>query len=69
MREAADRMGVSVKTISRRISSGEIAACKYGESKSSPVRIDEADLQAYIVAHKTAERKETAPLPMRPENQ
>lgn len=61
IREAAERMGVSTKTISRRIASGEIVAWKYGESKSSPVRIDEKDLQAYIDEHKTSEQKEVTP--------
>lgn len=48
MAQAAKRLGVSAKTIERRIKSGEIKAYKFGDSKTSPVRISEEALQAYI---------------------
>ena len=52
--EAAERLGVSKKTIARRIKSGNIEAFKYGDGKTSPIRIPEESLQAYIVKCKTA---------------
>lgn len=48
MAQAAKMLGVSTKTIERRIKSGEIKAYKFGNSKTSPVRISEEALQAYI---------------------
>ena len=53
IKQAAKRLGVSTKTISRRIQSGEIVAYKYGESKTSPVRITEEALQAYLDKRQT----------------
>ena len=48
IKQAATMLGVSSKTIERRIKSGEIKAYKFGDSKTSPVRISEEALQAYI---------------------
>lgn len=48
IKQAAERLGVSAKTIERRIKAGEIKAYKFGDSKTSPVRIPEEALQAYI---------------------
>lgn len=48
MAQAAKRLGVSAKTIKRRIESGEIKAFKLGDSKNSPVRISEESLIEYV---------------------
>lgn len=48
MAQAAKRLGVSAKTIERRIKSGEIKAYKFGDSKTSPVRIPEEALREYL---------------------
>ena len=48
IKQAATMLGVRSKTIERRIKSGEIKAYKFGDSKTSPVRISEEALQAYI---------------------
>lgn len=48
IKQAAEFLGVSTKTVARRIQSGEIVAYKYGESKTSPVRIPEEALREYL---------------------
>ena len=48
MAQAAKRLGVSAKTIQRRIEAGEIKAFKLGDSKNSPVRILEESLIEYV---------------------
>lgn len=46
--QAAKRLGVSTKTIERRIKAGEIKAYKYGDSRTSPVRVSEESLIEYV---------------------
>jgi len=54
MLQAAKRLGVSKRTIQRRIESGDIKTIKLGSDKTSPVRILEDDLLAYVEKCKTA---------------
>ena len=46
-RQVAERLGVSVKTISRRIAEGELRASKIGRL----LRISAADVQRYVERH------------------
>lgn len=48
IKQAATMLGVSSKTVERRIKSGEIKAYKFGDSKTSPVRIPEEALREYL---------------------
>lgn len=46
--QAAERLGVSTKTVRRLISAGDIPAIKV----ATCVRIDPADLDRYVAAHR-----------------
>jgi excisionase family DNA binding protein len=50
--EVADRLSVSVRTVRRRIDLGEIPAVRLGSGPQPPVRVDPADLEAWLSAHK-----------------
>lgn len=51
VKQAAERLQVSTKTIFRRIEDNSIPVIRLG---NKTIRIDESDLQQYIDAHKTA---------------
>jgi len=46
-RQVAERLGVSVKTVSRRIADGELRAARIGRL----IRIAAADVQRYVERH------------------
>jgi excisionase family DNA binding protein len=45
--EVAERLGVSRRTIERKIASGELPALRLG-GRRSPLRVDAAELQAWL---------------------
>jgi excisionase family DNA binding protein len=47
IREVAERLGVSRRTVQRKIANGEIPAFQLG-SKHSPIRVDERELEAWL---------------------
>jgi excisionase family DNA binding protein len=47
--EVAQRLGVSRRTVQRKIAAGELPALGLG-GRRSPVRIDEAELEAWLYA-------------------
>ena len=53
-REVADRLGVCERTIANWIRAGELPACKFGQHRNSPVRIDPQDLATYLARSKGA---------------
>lgn len=52
VQQAAERLGVSTKTIFRRIKSGDISIMRDGPKL---IRISDESLQAYIIKHNPAE--------------
>ena len=46
--EVADRLRVSVKTVRRRIESGELPAVRLGTGSHAPVRVDAAELHEWL---------------------
>jgi excisionase family DNA binding protein len=46
--EVADRLGVSTRTVRRRIESGELPAVRLGSSRQAPVRIDADELDGWL---------------------
>lgn len=60
-KEAAERLTISVRTLEGMISRGAIPACRIGPKL---VRIEEADLDAYLAAHRIVPQpKEQKPAP------
>ena len=51
--EVAERLGLNVYTIRRMIHDGRIPASRMGTGTHARLRIDEADLQAFIENSKT----------------
>jgi excisionase family DNA binding protein len=47
--QVAERLGVSRRTVERKIAAGEIPALRLGGARS-PLRIDEAELEAWLYA-------------------
>jgi excisionase family DNA binding protein len=47
-KEVAERLGVSERTIHRRIRDGSIPAVRLGSGRMSPVRIDADELDAWV---------------------
>jgi excisionase family DNA binding protein len=54
IRQVAERLQVSTKTISRRIDDGSLPAIRLGDKT---IRIDEAELQKYIDTRRTTSAK------------
>lgn len=52
MQEAANKLGLSLSTVRRRVYSGEIPAANMGSEIMPRWRIDEAELQDYIDARR-----------------
>ena len=48
VREVAERLQVSIWTAYRKVESGEIPAVKLGPGRMAPVRVDPAELQAWL---------------------
>lgn len=46
--EVAARLGVSERSVERRIHSGALPAVRLGSGPKSPVRVDEAELDAWV---------------------
>jgi excisionase family DNA binding protein len=46
--EVADRLAVSVKTVRRRISTGELPAVRLGPSERHSLRVDQAELERWL---------------------
>jgi len=46
--EVAERLRLSVWTIYRKVESGEIPAIRLGETKRSPIRVDERELGEWL---------------------
>lgn len=57
VKEAADRAGLSQKTIRRAIKSGDLRAYKPGGRPQNSWRIDEEDLKAWLVEASKVEAK------------
>ena len=57
MQEAANKLGLSLSTVRRRVYSGEIPAANMGSEIMPRWRIDETELQDYIDGRRN--RKET----------
>lgn len=60
-KQAAELLGVNERTIYNLIRRGDLRASKLGRSPNSPVRIDPADLAAYLEAMKDCDGREAAP--------
>ena len=54
VREAAERLAVSEKTIRRRIAEGAIPAVRVGTAKGQALRIDPAELEAWLYGSEAA---------------
>jgi len=52
--EVADRLGVSTRTVRRRIESGELAAVRLGSGPRAPIRIERGKLDAWLSGHSLA---------------
>ena len=48
--EVAERLGVSTKTVRRRISEGAIPAVKVGPAVNSPIRVSEAAVERWLTS-------------------
>jgi excisionase family DNA binding protein len=59
-KQAAELLGVNERTIYNLIRRGDLRASKLGRSPNSPVRIDPADLAAYLEATKASAGRDAA---------
>lgn len=49
--EVAERLGLSTKSIRTKINQGQIPACRLGEGKHAPIRVDERELDLYLYGY------------------
>lgn len=50
--EAAEFLGISVRAVERLITNREVAFYKFGESKSSSIRLSESDLLKWVAKYR-----------------
>jgi excisionase family DNA binding protein len=48
VRDVAQRLKVHERSVRRLIASGQLPAVKLGEGRTSPVRVDEAELRSWL---------------------
>ena len=58
--EAAKRLRVGLRTLDRRLATGELSCYRIGDGPRAPVRISEAQLQAYLDWHSPSGVQERA---------